>query len=203
MQVKKKSVYYVIEGGEMLKIAEKYRTDYIAAHNKIKDFIEPLGADQYWVGLDGKLRGIIFKKGQVRGDFIKPARHNGTRPKKNSKIYDEFYNHSKPTPYKIISDYTKCPADLLYKCKGQSGAASRGIGHAWSPFEFAWYSSDGPFLLKIPNVQQAVDKLKKEHENVVFKNDEDKWKMNEAGLRQILSEEWDLMVAKYLNTKGE
>lgn len=201
MQVKKKSVYYIIEGGEMLKIAKKYRADYTAAHSKIMDFIEPLDADKYWVGPDGKLRGIVFKKGQRRADFIKPAGHGGTRPKKSSKIHDEFYSYSKPMPCDVISGYTKCPTQISYEYKTGSGCVA--IGYTWSPLEFAWYSSEGPFLLKIPNVQQAVDKLKKENENVVFKNNEDKWKMNEGGLRQILSEEWDLMVAKYLNTKGE
>lgn len=202
MQVKKKSVYYVIESGELLKIAEKYRTDYISAHNKIKDFIELLGADKYWIEHGGELEGVAFKKGQLRDDFIKPTdRGYMMYPKKNSKIHDEFYSYSKPTPYGVISGYTKCPICIEYEYKGGSGATT--AGHGWSPFEFTWYSKDSPLLLKIPNVKHAVDKLKKEHENVVFKNNEDKWKMNEDGLRQILLEEWDLMVAKYLNTKGE
>jgi hypothetical protein len=199
MKVKDSSIYYVIESGEMLKIAKEYSAYYSSSHLKIMDYIESLGAEKYWIGFDGKLQGVMFKEGCLRDDFIKPARNGGTRPKKNSKVFDEFCSYSKTSPYKVISNYTKCPTSISYEYDGGSGV--RGIGHTWSPLELAWYSTSGPFLLKIPNVKPTIDKIKEENEGVVFKNDEDKWVMNEDGLRQILPEEWDLMVAKYLNQK--
>ena len=204
MKTKSNSLYYIIEGEPYLSVAKAFVNEYQAAHKRVCDYLDGLGVSQWRYGFSGHIAGVVFE-GNIPPDFCKPDNYGVTRPKKTSKYYKEFKRDDLKLPdvEKWILDKFYIPTGYGYKYDGGSGGTA--IGHPFKPIEICWYSTDdnAPLMLKIPNIPYEIEYKKATRSNVVFENDFDKWKLDETGLRQILVEEWDLMVAKYKAEKDK
>lgn len=198
MKVKSDHIYYLVEGEPYLSLATEFYNEYQEAHVITRKYALSIHADQCRYGLHGHLIGVKFKDNCKPDDFKKADKWGCSQPKKKSSHFENFGSEKYKLPFATewFLKRINIPINIGYKYKGGSGGSA--IGHPFCPIEVCWYNGEGGiFLLKIPNVALKVEYIKIEHPDVTFTNGEDKWKMNEEGLRKILPEEWDLMATKY------
>ena len=198
MKVKYDSKYYIIEGEPYLSVAKAYMKEYQAAHKRICKYLDSLGIKQWRYGWGGQIAGVVIGKSKFAEFFTKPDRHGISFPKRKTEYNKEFDKeiYRLPSLATYVNKFT-IPTGFSYSyewCKG-----SCAVGHPLNPIEICWYKlgKDAPIMFKIPDIQTTIKRYKILYPDIVFENGVDEWKLDETGLREILVEEWDLMVAKH------
>jgi hypothetical protein len=187
--------YYLLESGEILKMAEDYRNDFFRKQKEMFEYVESIGGDGYKLGGRDGLCSVHFPNDEQPKDFKKPDSQGCCQPYKRSKYAEEFKKYRLPSCLETFKDYLGCPTSLSYEYDGASGCTC--IGHPFNPIGVYWYCADGPLLLSVPDIQRYTKNIREGREDVVFKNGMDKWTIDKPGAKAILKEEWDLMVAKH------
>lgn len=197
----RRDLYFAVEGGRTLKLARKHVAERAAVEEVNRALAKELGAERYVVSvLDGVLCGVVFS-GAVHPDFKKPDRRGVSYPKAKTgwRIrlsdltgYDRRgYGLAKALGVPTTIHYT-------FEDGRGMGAISRGIG---SGVGFLYLSEDGPFALYIPDVAHVVADYEARGYTVC---DECKnFKPEFDGARQILKEEWELVVARHNLAEAE
>jgi hypothetical protein len=197
MKVKSHSVYYLIEGDPFLSIAKEFCKLHLEAHGRICEYVHSINGEFWRLSLSGRISGIKFKDGYSHVDFKKPDKYGACYPKRKSEHYAKFQdsNLKMPNATEFVLSKVYIPINLDYQYGEVTGG--RSVGHPFTPIGLYWFSlkNDAPILLEIPNVEYTRESMKIENPDISFKKDGE-WKMNETGLKKILIEEWDLMVAR-------
>jgi hypothetical protein len=195
--------YYIIESGKMLELAEKLRIEYSKSIEIINSYVNSLGGKSYNTSLtDNALHSIGFNHDIPEG-FCKPDRYGLSRPKKKSPYYAEFKKYKKTDLSSKLQENLKVPLVVSYKKNGSFSGSSR-IGNMWKPVGIYWFKKDGPILLIIPDVAKAVKEFSDTYgDEISFENGVENWRLDETGLKEIIKEEWDLMVAKHKKSTEE
>ena len=192
--------YYLVEGGDLLSLAEEYRNDYIAAFKRLSEFVKSLGGIGYKTNFNGVLYAIAFPKGEQPEGFKKPDKYGVSSPYKKSPLTEEFKEYAFPNPTEYIDRILDIPTGLAYY-KEDVIQGSTCIGHPFQPYGFYWYSTKGPMLLTVPDLQKYAKEILREYEEIEFENNDNEWSLDDPGVREILPEEWELMKAKYERDK--
>ena len=191
-----KSKYYLISRkGKTLSACMDYLKRRSAAYKRLAKYAVSLGGDHAGYSLiDGRLLGVHFKGEQPEG-WTKKDKHGYSRPKKKSEHYKPFYDTERlPCRHKFSAELTGAPRGFSYKVKGESGSTCTSEPGQWHHTELLWMSKDGPFLIKVPDVNGQIEELRKGRKT--FKSSPESWELKLSGCREILYEEWLLMVAR-------
>lgn len=140
-------------------------------------------------------------KGFNASAWTKPDRQGRRSPKRGTdeqRIFRAKECEYTPTERLIAGAY-KVPGQINYKTTG--GEGSTAIGPMMSACGFLWLDQEkGPWALWVPDTKTIVASAKAQHaKDKAFKitNNIESWKMDTTGLKPILEEEWDLLVAQY------
>jgi hypothetical protein len=187
--------YYIVESGFLLDIADSYRKDFLEAKERIFEYVKGLGGETYKLGIRDQLYAIGFPKRIQPKDFKRPDSDGCCQPYVRSKLNDDFKEYSLPSCVKPLKLALGFPDSLSYKTG--TGKGSVCIGHPFRPAGFYWYNADSPLLLSIPDVDAYAKNIAKGRGDIIFTGDQHTWKLDDNGCREIIVEEWDLMVAKH------
>lgn len=134
-------------------------------------------------------------------EFKKPGKNGLQSPKKGTEYEAEFKRHKRPSVKEFIGEWLGVPYRLSYEAKDCLGSTC--IGHPFYPIGLYWYEAKGPILLVVPDVEHYAKQITDEHPDAVFDGAADQWRLAKEGAREILREEWDLMVAKHKCANGK
>jgi uncharacterized LabA/DUF88 family protein len=197
MQFKNK--HYLIESGEALEVAEKYRKAHIEYHSAARAFLENCGATSGQTCHDGRFFSLKFEKGKVPENFKKPNKYGYVEPFKKNKEWLEKLETSPASP--VVSEFIDGVIDavLSLEYEGEHGKGGCCIGNPFNPIQICFFSKESPLLLIVPDVKHYVRLREINGYTVTSK----KSHTLPEGLKEILREEWDLMVAKHKQKEGE
>lgn len=210
-----KTKLYLIESGPMLELIKHHLNERTRVTAVNLEILRKLGLDpekvQLWRHIyNGSLTGVQIPKSLkmpkvfVQENWTKPDSKGRRRPKKGTEEYKAFYSEDALfTPAEtLIVKALNVPTSIGYKTRGgtRSGEGWSMIGRMMSACGFLWMDRDnGPYAMWLPDVEAAVEDLKKAHKGV--KSFEviggaDVWQLDTTGIKPLLQEEWDLMVAQ-------
>jgi hypothetical protein len=190
------SKYYIIEAAGMVEKAKAFRRAYIEQSGKYLDFLESICATAYQVGFNDQLIGIQFPHDKRPAGWCKPKEYRGVSyPMKKSDWKEKMRALGQlPQIIDFFPELANTPCWIGYK--GPTSEGGRQIGDIIQPIQLCWYSADSPFMLMLPDVERAIQVVKIEHPDATLRDGIESWRPL-AGLREILIEEWDFMVAKH------
>jgi len=193
------SKYYILESGNIYNEAVKFRKALIAAYANISEFCMRIGAAGYQLSADNScLSKVVFPEGAVPDGFMKPDKMGATYPHKKQQLNKEWKSLTLPTPTKWMLEIVGCPQSLSYRNVDSGDHGVIGIGSFFETISIHWFSEDGDLLLIVPDVEFEVSRILAENSGkLVFENNADQWRLEDDGAREILVEEWNLIVAKY------
>lgn len=191
--------YYLCKSGEVKRRAEEHRATYKRHMDKLWKVVNSFGSDTARIEKRMLLiEGIAFKGEPPKG-WTKP-KYGISRPKlgtlkpevrrcftPSGSYFVETHKDLKP-----FQEWLGCPFHYSYKTKTGSGTST--IGRLFSEGFVYWYSETGPILLELPDVAGAKKEALASGETI--DNNVLDW-VPPKGLKEILPEEWDLMVAKH------
>lgn len=198
--------YYLVKSGEVRRRAEEYRKTYIRLKANLWKIISSFGCEE--ASLDVRMmliRSLRFKKAPPAG-WTKPNRWGLSRPKPGT-LKPEIRKFFTPSgtycvethmELKSFEAWLACPFGYSWKSKDGKSSGSATIGRLFSDGFVYWYDPEGPIMLELPDVAGAK-KRAAERGELVDNNALD-W-VPPKGLKEILSEEWDLMAAKHERAK--
>jgi hypothetical protein len=195
--------YYLCKSGEVKKHAEEHRRTFLRLRAKLWKVVTSFGSDEASICDTMMLiRGIHFKDGTPAG-WTKPGRHDRCSHPKRGTLSPEIQAFFTPSgnyfielheELKPFGDWLKCPFHYSYTSKDGRCSGRSTIGRIFADSFVYWYDPAGPIMLILPDVAAAKARSVKKRE-IVDGNVLD-WQPP-AGLKEILSEEWDLMEAKH------
>lgn len=192
--------FYICASGEVRKRANAYRAAHRRLYSALFDIVHSLGANEASIESSMmKLRGIAFLKGAPSG-WTKPDKHGLSRPmktKENAEILRHFtpggcYSVEMHPELRSFFEWLKCPCGYEYKsgtCEGWTR-----IGAGFDPVGLFWYTTNGPILLKTPDMA-AARKNAADSKQIVTNNVLN-W-TPPKGCKKVMIEEWKLMQAKH------
>lgn len=183
--------YYIVEGGPLLVQAQAFRENYILWGEQARAFIKKHGAITGQVGFGGKFFSLKFE-GDAPEGFKKAGKFGCQQPYVKNKEWIKILEDGPTEPQS--SDFIKKAMDIVYsigyKKEGCDGRMR--LGNPFTPVSVCYYSEDSPLLLILPDAQKSIDKKQSEGYAVTPSS-----YTPPDGIREILKEEWDLMVAKH------
>lgn len=195
------SLYFAIDGGTTLELARKHVAERAAVEDVNRALAKELGAEQYTVDFaNGAICGVIFK-GAPHADFKKADRRGVSSPKQKTEWAKRFadvrgYDRRGFSLAKALG----VPTDISYNNETTRGGSCVSGGFS-SGTGLLYCSSSGPFALYIPDVAAVVADYEARGYTVC---DECKFfKPEFDGARQILKEEWELVVARHKLAEAE
>lgn len=194
--ITQKSKYYLIEDEQLLAKARAFRQASIDQSNRYWEFVMSIGGDAYQVGWNDCLIGVRFPHDKRPPGWCKPKEHRGVSyPMKKSDWRERMFAIGRmPQIVDFLPELEDTPCSINHD--GPTGKGSHRIGSLVQPIQICWYSADSPFMVMLPDVERAVRVTKIEHPDATIQGEVEKWRPP-AGLREILIEEWNFMVAKY------
>jgi hypothetical protein len=194
------SKYYLIDNEQMIAIARAFRKAYIEQAGRYWEFAESIGGDAYQVGFNDRLIGIRLPNEKRPPGWCKPREYRGVSYPMKKSDWKEKMNAMGRLPQIVdfFPELSETPCWIGYKDPTSEGGIR--IGNALQPVQICWYSADSPFMLMLPDVARALQVTKVEHPDATILGDIESWKPP-TGLREILIEEWNFMVAKYNKEK--
>jgi hypothetical protein len=205
-------VLYLIESGPMLDLVKHHIAERDRSRNAKVSILAQLGLNpekvQIWShAYDGGMTGVQIPRGLkmppafVASNWTKPDSQGRSRPKKGTDEYKIFYD--KEATYlpaeQLIAENLKVPCSIGYKEGGGEGWTR--IGRMLSSCGFLWLHRDtGPYALWLPDVAACIVELRAQYKgSKSFKilGGVDKWVLDTTGLKPLMQEEWDLMVAEH------
>lgn len=193
--------YYLIEGGEVLEHAERYRVTFNRLKDALFEIVTSLGCTEAWLNHDMMLLRKIRFSGSPPEGWTKKDIEGGSRPRK-TKSNEAMLRHFTPGGCYMVTvhpelaafnEWLRCPTGYAYKTDDGGSGATR-IGRLSNAVSIYWYHKTGPLLLVTPDV--AAAKRYAASKGYIVENDALSW-TPPNGLRPILREEWALMKAKY------
>jgi hypothetical protein len=195
--------HYLCTSGEVKKRAEEHRRVFLRLRARLWKVVKSFGSDEASI-CDSMMLicGIHFKDGPPPG-WTKPGRYdNCSRPKRGTvppEIRALFtpggsYVVEPHEELKPFGEWLNCPFRYSYTSKDGTCSGSSTIGRIFADSFVYWYDPSGPLMLILPDVAAAKVRSIKKRE-IVDGNVLD-WQPP-VGLKEILSEEWDLMKAKH------
>lgn len=202
--------YYLCKSGEVKRRAEEYRATYLRLKAKLWEILESFGAEEASICPTMMLiQGIAFK-GEPPAGWSK-KKHGVSRPKPGT-IAPELRRFFQPNSCWIelhkdlapFRDWLACPFHYTYTMKpGNPLKITSGSGHLGRLFSDGfvfWYDPAGPIMLELPDVAGA--KKRADERGEIVDNHALDW-TPPKGLKETLSEEWDLMAAKHKLATGQ
>jgi hypothetical protein len=205
-----KVALFLIEGGPMMDLVKKHLAERDRVHKVKLQILEYLALDPKEVEIwarryDGMVTALRLPSREIPEGFnasnwTKPDNAGRRTPKKGTVEYEIFYaKECRYTPQtELIAKALKVPCSVGYKSKGGEGWTR--IGRMLNECGFLWmHKKDGPFAMWIPDVPACVEEMKTRHKGLKdFKilGGADTWSMDMTGIKPILQEEWDLLVAQ-------
>jgi hypothetical protein len=196
---------FMIEGGVMLQVVKDYIQSVLDLRERKIEALKKLGLDsettEVWSSnYDGRMVAVTLPRDfKNKADWTKPNSQGRSSPKKGTEAHKIFFDKSLgiKSAESVIIEKLKVPTQLAYSTATGKGFTS--IGRMLSSCGFLYMSKDGPYALWIPDVEACVAELKAQ--NVRYKSFKvlggtENWKLEVEGLRPILQEEWDLLVAQ-------
>lgn len=187
-----KSLIYLIEADPALTVVR----DYVAARQHVRDeavaIAKEYGAPRFVTDpFTYALTGLQFDRGLVHRQFKAPNRYGTSYPKLKTEARKRFKALKGVEPGEgIIAEHFGVPLSLEYK---------DGYGHGWTrtgeglkPCGFLFFGKDGPFAMWVPDVAAQIAELIAQGYTVTTLAPPREF----PGCRQILQEEWELMVAQ-------
>lgn len=192
--MKFKVAYYIAKSGEIFKVCEKFRQDHIAWNKKVVSYLSTIGGVAFKDDWNGRVSSVKFKDKAPQG-FKKPDKHGCQEPYVKSDWGDKFKAlGSRPLAKNYIAEILKVPSRLNYKTKDSEG--SKALGHFFHEYQIGWYSATSPLLVGIADIKKEIKLFYAEYPEGKILNDLESWDLPK-GLKEIMVEEWDLMVAKH------
>lgn len=191
-------VYFMVEGGKTLEAARAYVSERLALIERNASLLDELGASRHFRALDGTVGGIECY-GEPPEGFVKPKSNGYTRPKKGSK-WDERFKSQVGMSSHYVSQSLKIPMSISYEKSDSSGSSVIGRGfHDAAGFLFL--SKEGPFCLYCLDIPALVKSYEDDGWTVLppCKG----FEMRFDGARQILKEEWEMLVASHKLDKAK
>lgn len=188
--------YFIIEGGPLLPIAEKYRTDYIQARRGIKEWSERHDIEAVGLDFEGRIYRVKFKGHPPRG-FKKMNRYGMTEPYKRNAEWQERLNAAPKLPDfpGKVYDYVKLPAHVKYTPEGGGeGMWLVALPGMLEPAAIYWFSADGPMALVTADIEEMV--LELQHRGDTVEPPEFSYP---EGLKPSFKEEWEYLAAVHKN----
>lgn len=196
------SAFYLLNSGEVLKRAQQYREIFIRLRTELFGFVHSMGCERACVDETMMLlRGIVFEGSPPKG-WKKPCKKHGLsrpNPTKANAAALRWFTPAAPhaiKPHPELQGFLQwldCPSSYAYKTDG-GGWGSKSIGDFFNHTVLAWYSPDGPILLKTPDHHAAV--LEAKAMGITPTDAALDWKPP-VGCEQILIERWRLMEAEH------
>lgn len=183
--------YYIAERGPILDICKKYSADRAAWHKSVFEFLRGIGGVAFQTNLDGEVYSVKFENDAPKG--FKAQNKQGCRePYAKSEWPAKLAAlGTRPCAGDYLDPFIKAPRRIQYKTR-TGGVGSILTGHPFAFYQILWFSEDGPFCVALPDIERDIKRIKED--SVEITSD---ISLNlPKGLRRILVEEWDLMVAK-------
>jgi len=202
-------LFFLIEGpGRAMDLVTQYVSERSFAIQAINDFAKKVGASAYQTEHDTlRLAGLTFDGPVPLGwkSIGNTSRRGGKQsfaPRRGSDAYNEM--QALPcisTTPDVVADALGIPTMIDYVDANGKYAGGVVLSLPGSECGFAYPSTSGPFLLVTPDVQKAVESCEKSLPSIaphLFIGQSIKdYRPEFEGCRQILREEWDLIVAKH------
>lgn len=212
MNSQEKTKIYLIESGPALDlilahIKDRHRATAMKVQIMTQLGINPEKYEQVQVwssSYDGRLSAISIHgktpKGFDPSQWTKADSKGRRTPKRNTPIHKIFYSAEgafEPAEQVIIKAFN-VPTQIAYSTSTGQGFTS--IGRMMASCGFLWLDAEkGPFAMWTPDVVASVADVKAQHARYKsFKvlRGADDWKLDIPGVKPILQEEWDLIVAQ-------
>lgn len=206
-----KIALYLIEGGPMMELVKHHIAERDRVSKMKIEILAQLDLDpkkvEVWARSDtGQLTAVRIPKDLklpktfVQANWTKPDSKGRRMPKKKTEEHAIFYApdaHYTPQA-ELIGKKLNVPCSIGYKSSRGEGWTR--IGRMLNECGFLWlHKEHGPFAFWIPDVKACVKEMKEQHKGLksfkLLENVED-WKLNVDGVRPMLEEEWELMVAQ-------
>lgn len=190
------SKYYIVEADDLIEKANRFRAAYIEQQKRFWEFVETNGGDAYQTGFNDRLIGIRFPDDKRPAGWCKPKSYRGVSyPMKKSDWREKLFDVGQlPQIADYFPDLVDTPNWISFE--GPKSKGGTRIGNGFQPIQLCWYSEDSPLMLMLPDVERALREVKIDHPDATTQGDIEQRKPP-AGLREILIEEWNLMVAKH------
>lgn len=192
--MKFKVAYYIAESGEILKACEKYREDHKEWNDKVFRYLKSIGAEAFKDNLKGDIYSVKFIDKVPQG-FKKPDKHGCCQPYVKSDWGGKLKAlGSRPQSENYLKEIIKVPNHLKYETKDSSGMMT--LGHYFHEYRIGWYSKESPLLICIADIKKEIKDFYADNPDGKILNGLESWEVP-TGMKEILGEEWDLMVAKH------
>ena len=197
------SAYYLCTSGEVKKLANEHRAAHIRLKKELWAFVESMGCKS--ASIDERLmrlRGVVFPS-EVPSGWTKLNKHKLSCPQRYNKDPDilRYFVQRMPTipeePAELAKFHTWLNCPLGYHYTHKTGNGWSRIGGFYG-VRLYWYSATSPIMLEVPDVKNA--KAQAHHAGYTVKNNVLDWKLPK-GCKEIMVEEWQLMVAKHKKKK--
>lgn len=189
MRVKFKQKYYVVKGGKYLEWAENFRDRINEISKQHRAFLKEIGV-KGWLEYPERPEYVEFE-GKAPKEFTKPDKKRLCRPRKNSKIYEEF-QQLEPLPNACREFCQK----FNFNPQISDDRNSRPIGRWINPVKLYWFDPDGQIMLMIPDVEAYLDEFKADYVGEELKNLQYPT-VDLKGLEEVSLEKWMLLQAEY------
>jgi hypothetical protein len=193
-------LYFLIEGpGTAMDLVKASIEERLEVHKAAWAFIQKVGGTGFSQYFDGRIGGVRFE-GKVPTGWKAKDTKGLSRPRKDNA---EAIAEIKAIPtYKVTSDHISeqlgIPDQITYLDDKGECCGFEAIGVPFHECGFGYPSGKGPYVLWMPNVPELVatslarrDKL---HHGKISP-ELASYRPSFEGCRQIIKEEWDLIVA--------
>ena len=202
-------LYFLIEGpGRAMELVTQYVAERSKAVQAINDFAKKFGASSYSTETDTlNLVGLAFDGPVPQGwkSIGGTSRRGGKQlfgPRKGSAAHEEMLALPQVSiiPRMVAADLG-IPTVIDYVLDNGEICGGSMLSLPGSECGFAYPSTSGPFLLWIPDVEKAAESCEKSLVKMVpsisVAEAIKKYRPAFDGCRQILREEWDVIVAQH------
>lgn len=188
---------FLIESGRPLEMVKSHLAERARVRAENLAMCQQLGVTRASTDrLTGALHGVVFDAGAVPADWKKPTSKGVSFPKKGSEWERRLKAQTGyADPSELIAEAFNIPTHIDYTKPGEDTGGWRMIGLPLRSCGFLWVSESGPFAMWIPDVPGEVRKSNDDGFEVA--EPAKSFKPVIDGCRQILEEEWDLIVAKH------
>ena len=203
--------YYLLTNKNcpIYKACDKFRKDTAQYKIDIENYLKPYHVDRFKLGFDGKPFSFLFEKDKTPVNFKQPDRRDGAvQPYVKNEVWREIIKNApvQPSVDTYVGELINAPTSYKYKTDDEGEGWTRFGAYHFHQYQVGWYSKTSPIALVMADIQQELKDFIKSREEaddpVEITCGSDKWKVPE-GLRQIMKEEWDLMVAKHEKLNNE
>ncbi|WP_422363148.1 hypothetical protein [Pyruvatibacter mobilis] len=194
--------HYLIESGPTLALVSELVMLRHKAAKEILEKVRALGGVNFRVDPNGAVTALWFAGKPPKG-YCKPDRAGGHQPRKGSKAEAAIRALPRlPDVDRAVQKALGIPDSLSTEGPDACSSSSGLIGLFPNPVGIAYYHPEGPYLLWTPDVEFYKARALEVSPGCTITHPSPDWELDTSGLREVLKEEWDLLVARHKQSKS-